>query len=217
MAKTIEEAKEDARRRARLWYHNNKARHNAITKEWRRKNRDKVNASVRQKYSDNKTEISAYRRDWNSRNKESNVASKKKYRDNNRDRVRQSAREYVARRRETDANFKIRSALRGRIWTSLKAQGVSKNLATQTLTACDGQFLRGFLEARFQPGMSWANYGRGKGKWNVDHVIPCAEFDLRDPAQQKQCFHYSNLKPMWERDNILKSNKRPPTHQAELI
>ena len=48
--------------------------------------------------------------------------------------------------------------------------------------------------------MNWENYG----VWHIDHIIPCARFDLSDPGQQKICFHYTNLQPMWGEDNLKK-------------
>ena len=51
--------------------------------------------------------------------------------------------------------------------------------------------------------MNWDNYG----VWHLDHIIPCARFDLSDPEQQKICFHYTNLQPMWGEDNMRKGAK----------
>jgi len=76
------------------------------------------------------------------------------------------------------------------------------------LIGCSIAFLKEHLVARFQPGMSWENYG--KGGWDVDHARPCASFNLTDPAQQRECFHYSNLQPMWHMPNIKKSDKWEP-------
>lgn len=55
--------------------------------------------------------------------------------------------------------------------------------------------------------MSWQNRGRGHDKWHIDHVRPCASFDLTDPEQQKQCFHWSNMQPLWQTDNLRKGSK----------
>jgi hypothetical protein len=50
--------------------------------------------------------------------------------------------------------------------------------------------------------MSWATYGfRG---WHIDHIRPCAAFNLSDPEQQKVCFHFSNLQPLWAPENLSK-------------
>jgi hypothetical protein len=50
--------------------------------------------------------------------------------------------------------------------------------------------------------MSWDNYGY-EG-WHIDHIKPIAKFDLSDPIQRAQCFHYSNLQPLWALDNMRK-------------
>lgn len=53
--------------------------------------------------------------------------------------------------------------------------------------------------------MSWENYG--VGGWHIDHIIPCASFELTDGDEQRKCFHYSNLQPLWWFHNLEKSDK----------
>ena len=48
---------------------------------------------------------------------------------------------------------------------------------------------------------------QNQGEWHIDHIKPCAAFDLTDPKQQKECFNYKNLQPLWAQDNIKKSDK----------
>jgi hypothetical protein len=55
--------------------------------------------------------------------------------------------------------------------------------------------------------MTWDNYGKGKDKWNVDHVKPISSFDLSSEKQFAKACNYSNLQPMWEVDNIRKGGK----------
>lgn len=66
------------------------------------------------------------------------------------------------------------------------------------------EFLSSYLEVRFKLGMSWSNHGRNG--WHVDHIIPCAMFDLTIVDNQKICFHYTNLQPLWWWENIAKSD-----------
>jgi Prasinovirus endonuclease VII len=64
--------------------------------------------------------------------------------------------------------------------------------------------LKAHIESLWRPGMSWGN--RGAHGWHVDHIVPCVAFDLTDPEQQKQCFHWSNCQPLWAKENIMKGD-----------
>lgn len=186
-------------------------------RKYRVDNLDAVTASHNRWRKNNPERCAANSRNWTARNPDKVAAAKAKYALKHKDRLKVEARERQVRRRETDENFKIRGALRCRLGAALKKAGAKRATNTLALVGCDIQFLRGFLEARFLPGMTWKNYGKGKGKWAIDHHIPCAEFDLRDPIQQRQCFSYTNLRPLWEPDNQSKGAKVPAPHQAELI
>lgn len=190
--------------RCREWYQNNKPRALAQQKAYAESHPD-VNKIAVRKYQERKRRDPVWMkaqakkmRDWRAKNREAFNAR---------------MRRYANSRYETDANFKLRALLRARLRGVLFRKGLKKTFSAIEVVGCDIQFLRGYLEARFLPGMTWASHG----KWHIDHHIPCAEFDLRDETQQRQCFHYSNLKPMWGADNISKGAKRPASHQAELV
>ena len=76
-------------------------------------------------------------------------------------------------------------------------------MRTMKLIGCDIPHLIKHLESNFKDGMTWDNYG----KWHVDHIQPCISFDLEDINQQKKCFHYTNLQPLWAKENWLKGDK----------
>ncbi len=59
------------------------------------------------------------------------------------------------------------------------------------------------IESKFVDGMSWEN----RSQWHIDHIRPCANFDLTDIEQQKICFHWSNLQPLWAKDNLRKGKR----------
>ena len=73
------------------------------------------------------------------------------------------------------------------------------------LIGCGMHELFAHLEQQFHPRMGWHNYG--KSGWHIDHIIPCAAFDLSQPEQQKACFHYTNLRPMWARENTTRGSR----------
>ena len=62
-----------------------------------------------------------------------------------------------------------------------------------------------YLESKFLDGMTWENHG--VHGWHIDHIRPCASFDLTKEEDRKQCFHYTNLQPLWAQDNLKKSDK----------
>ncbi len=65
--------------------------------------------------------------------------------------------------------------------------------------------------------MSWDNYGHGNDKWNIEHIQCCRSFDLTDIEQQKICFNYTNLKPLWQKDNFSKNDKMSDGTRARDI
>ena len=83
--------------------------------------------------------------------------------------------------------------------------GTSKSAATLELLGCSVEELKKHLENQFIKGMTWNNYGLHG--WHIDHIKPCASFDLTKEEEQRKCFHYTNLQPLWAKDNLSKSNK----------
>jgi hypothetical protein len=106
-------------------------------------------------------------------------------------------------RKLEDPIYKLGCNLRRR--TLLALQGRRKHNKTIELLGCTPEFLRKYLESKFAEGMSWDNYGY-KG-WHVDHIIPCSSFDLSKEEEQRKCFHYTNLQPLWAEDNMKKADK----------
>jgi hypothetical protein len=100
-----------------------------------------------------------------------------------------------------DYNFRITRLLRSRVLDALK--GKSKSKKTKELIGISIKGLIKYLESKFKPGMSWEK----KGLIHIDHIIPCASFDLTDPRQQAKCFHYTNLQPLWAYENLCKNDK----------
>lgn len=60
-----------------------------------------------------------------------------------------------------------------------------------------------WIEAQFKPGMTWNN----RSKWHIDHIIPCSAFNMLELSQQRECFNYKNLRPLWASENMSKGAK----------
>ena len=122
----------------------------------------------------------------------------------------QSIRRYEKERIKSDPGYAILSALRRRFSHALK--GRLKCANTKQLLGCSIENFKIYLESKFEPGMSWENYGR----WHIDHIMPCSIFDLTKLDHQKRCFHFSNMQPMWAVDNFRKG-KRVLDNQFRLL
>lgn len=111
--------------------------------------------------------------------------------------------EYTTRRLRTDINFRVLHSLRLRLWNALKSN--IKSISTLKLLGCSVIQLKEHIESMFQTGMSWDNYG--KYGWHIDHKIPCSKFDLSKISEQRKCFNFTNLQPLWAKDNLEKHDK----------
>jgi hypothetical protein len=124
------------------------------------------------------------------------------YQNNKQQTIKQTS-NYKVKRCKTDPEFKILQTLRCRLYHALINQKVDKLYKTKQLTGCNLPFLKGYLEAKFTEGMTWENHG----KWHIDHIKPCCSFDLNNDEEQKKCFYYTNLQPLWAKDNLSKGGK----------
>ena len=85
-----------------------------------------------------------------------------------------------------------------------KANG-KKCDSTMKLLGCSIQDVRHHLEKQFAVNMSWDNHGFSG--WHIDHIKPCASFDLTKEDEQRKCFHYTNLQPLWAKENLQKGKR----------
>ena len=151
----------------------------------------------RDSYAENPGIYQRRQRIWDA----SNPGYLEKWRKHNPDKVKRQRqrhyRSYVVPRMRRDPMFRVLVNMRKYLSALV---GCKKSAATRELVGCTLPCLKEYLEKKFSPGMSWNNYG----KWHLDHVKPCALFDFSVPAQQKECFHYTNLQPLWAKDNLSK-------------
>jgi len=75
--------------------------------------------------------------------------------------------------------------------------------SAEILVGCSYTELIIYIESQFKPGMCWEN----RKQWHLDHKVPCAKFDLTIIENQKRCFHYTNLQPLWASQNLSKAAK----------
>lgn len=166
-----------------------------VMAEWQKKNKKQVQERARAYRKENADYFREYGRAWREKNKSKTNAW---------------AKQYYHKNRANDESFKILRNSRARVFHAVTSKSIPKDAPTIELIGCSIPALKAHLESQFVEGvMSWDNYG--PNGWHIDHIRPCASFDLLDPDQQRQCFHYSNLRPLLAIDNLTKGAKWAPT------
>lgn len=224
METTEKTAAERRREKNRRYYLANKERLNEYSRAYAKANREKIYAQVRAAYND---ERKAAKKAYYERNRERILQQKQEYfvrkidvinayrtrrkkeisaqnsrwHRENRDKIRPRKRE-DSRKRSLDPSYRVVAAHRKRIRCALK--GLSKPDSSERLLGCRFSEFIDYIKAQFKPGMTMDNYGK---QWHIDHIIPCSAFDLSNEGEIRQCFHFSNLRPMWAKANMKKGSK----------
>jgi len=144
------------------------------------------------------------KREWYQENREKVLLGDKRYKSSPEGKAVRNARQ--REKLKNDVKFRLNNRIRARIHEVLKSKGKRKAFSTlKYLSAPSFDFLKKYLEARFKPGMTWEN--NTVHGWHIDHIIPCSSFDFNDVEQQKKCWHYTNLQPLWAHENLKKKDK----------
>jgi hypothetical protein len=185
--------------------------------EYYKKNTDTIKQKTRKYKSEHREYYKEYNKCYQEEHAEEIAVRRAKYNiEHRQERIERDARYYEKNREEilkkSYARKKIRLAedevyrlvenLRRRVGLALT--GKIKSGSTIALIGLSGADLMSYMESLFKPGMTRENYGT---YWVVDHIIPCALFDLADVNQQKECFGYHNLQPLTILENSRKKDK----------
>ena len=178
------EHKEEIAQRAKAYYGEHKTEIRERSRLYREQSRDKQRESCREYYY----------KDHEKSKRRLRVAAKAN---------KEKRQEYANRKYANDVNFRLRKLIRSRIFRSIG--GKAKPASPIKALGCTLAELKAYLESKFQMGMAWENWG--VYGWHVDHIRPLASFDLTDPVQFGIACHYTNLQPLWAKDNLSKSDK----------
>lgn len=221
--KTLEERREYARayyiankqkilKRVHKYYINNSDKVKAYSKSWAKANKKRVLQNSYNWIKNNSERSKAIVKKSRQKRREAINLWKREYRKTHKN-------EYVLRnksRREKlvdkTSDFTITNKIRKRVWRYLKRKikgkghhHKDKGLETTTLLGCSFEQFKFHIESLFQPGMSWANWTFNG--WHLDHIRPISSFDSQNKEELKKVWHYTNLQPIWAKDNLEKGAK----------
>lgn len=171
---------------------------NNYNKSYVTKNKEARKETSKRYYENNKDKIQLYKKEYDEKNKESLKIKSAQRSQKNKEHRNAKLKE----RRKNDLEFRIMGNLRTRVRSALNSK--LKENKTIELIGCNIKEFKQWLEFQFDLNMNWNNYGV---EWEIDHVIPCASFDLRNEDAQLKCFNWKNCRPLEKTKNKDKSNK----------
>lgn len=231
-----ENNKEIVLQKCKEYVENNKEVIQKKKKVYREKNRDSINAKGREYVKNNSEILKKKHRERYYANRDSYIKKGKQYRDNrtdeqkerkkkydkeykeknkekllawrlkNADKIREHKRIWSNNKAATDICYRIKRNIRTRIRCALKPNNAYKVDTSENLLGCSIDFFKNYMESLFTEGMNWDKFL--SADIEIDHIKPCAKFDLTKESEQRKCFHYTNCQPMWWFDN----NKKGATY-----
>jgi len=176
-------------------------RENWVTASVLRKRRERSNELQKGYAITDRAKRNARLRDYNRRNPGARKARRAAWRIANPDKWRVYQARHMAKKRAANVLFRLQGILGCRIRAALNGFGVRKSSRTFQILGCTPQFLRGYLERQFKPGMSWDR----RGDIHIDHRKPLSS--AKSKAELMRLCHYTNLQPLWRWENLAKSDK----------
>lgn len=172
-------------------------------KKYKEANKEKIARQNKVWDIENHTRVLTNKKKYYQKNKSAILTNRKKWINNNKSKYLEYMRSYKNNREQQDVCFKISRRLRNRLKDAIKNNQKSGSAVSDL--GCSIVQFKAYLETKFQSGMSWNNWSLSG--WHIDHVRPLSSFDLSNPEQVKRACHYTNLQPLWAKDNLMKGDK----------
>ncbi len=162
-------------------------------------NSDEYRARKRAWYHKNKEKVLLKQKEYKANNPEKVKACQKQAKLNHKDRVKAYNKNYIAKKRQ-NIDFRLKSNLRSRLSSVIKNRCNVKGSLVFEYLGCSSEEFRFYLESKFKDGMTWENYGLNG--WEIDHIVPISSALSQDDF--KKLSHYTNLQPLWLKENRSK-------------
>jgi L-arabinose isomerase len=191
------------------YYEKNKKRLSEVKKKYYKKNKSNILEQQKKYYEGNSEKISERVKTQYYEKIEYQKERHRIYYEKNREKILVKQREKYRidgaekkkLKRKTDVLLKLKTTLGNRIREFMKQKGYKKNSRTFQIVGCSPQDLRLYLEKLFKEGMTWENHG----EWHIDHIIPISKAKTEEEIYKLN--HYTNLQPLWKRENLCKGSK----------
>ena len=179
---------------------------------YRKKNADVIKRKYKEGYYNYKEKRAIYYKENSEKIKKSSKKQRLEYYKKNKDRLNKKNSEWhknnkdkrnkrLRERRKTNHLCKLTHNLRVRSCQAFKKSRWNKKSSTKKLLGCEYETAFKHIEKQFTEGMTWDNHG----EWHIDHIVPLAS--AKTEEELMKLFHYTNLQPLWAKDNLTKGSK----------
>lgn len=189
--KNLEKRREASRIYRKLHLKDCREKGKLFMKEWRQRDPEAVRAIDRKYYNENAIII-------REKEKENRKQDPERYR-------RYDRKQYE--KMISDVGRRVAKYVSNSLWFSIKENKSGK--AFFSSVPYTKEDLCQHLASLWEDEMTWENYGKGEGKWSIDHKVPSTFFHFTtvDDWEFKECWKLENLQPMWDINNSKKGNK----------
>jgi hypothetical protein len=203
--------KEEKNANARANYEMNKEAKRAKNRAYYQANKEKESARKKKfhkiNYQNNKEKLCKKGRVYYAKNKKVLVqkaitrqkSNPEKYSEINKRTIKKNYSKRMIRRAEYRSackNYRLSEILGDKLRAAIRSNSNKSGKITELIGIPILDF-KDYIQKLFKDGMTWENWG----EWEIDHIKPCASFNLSNSVEQKECFHYTNFQPLWKREN----------------
>lgn len=179
-----------------------------ISRKFYLKNRLKLLENEKQRRLNNsekyKEKDRLYSKEYYNKNKEKIKERNNLYYNENKKDCLERVKIYSFNRSKKDIEYKLVRNLRSRMYRAIKKE-TKTGSAVNDLGISILEF-KLYIEKLWKPGMTWNNWGRHG--WHIDHIIPLSSFNLSNREEFLKAVHYTNLQPLWAKENLKKGSSR---------
>jgi len=167
------------------------------------RSKERDNSKYMKEYRNrNRNRLNNYKSKWDEENKELRKVKRKEYYEENKDIIKERNYKYCKDRKKSDPIYKLKLNIRSLILLSFKSKFTKKSKKTIEILGCSFEEFSKYLESKFDENMNWSNQG---SYWHIDHIIPISLAKSEEEVYKLN--HYTNLQPLYWKDNLRKGNK----------
>ena len=191
--------------------------------KYRKKSKEKRKEYQKNYYLKNKNELDVKNKEYYEKNINKIKEYKIKYAIDNKDKIKEFEKErrqketykenrryYEKNRRANDNLYRLSGNMRNILKLNLRKNNYKKKMDSNKIYGCSFEFLKEYIENKFELWMCWDNYGLYNGElnygWDIDHICPLSNATTEE--ELIKLFHYTNLQPLCSKINrdIKKNN-----------